>query len=69
MWQKRVENVHYSVFMKIEFKAENIAIRPCQRESRVSALAHPRDEIWSAINTIHLIVIPCAIFVMSAKSN
>ena len=69
MWQSRVENLHYSIFMKIEFKAENIAIGPCLYESRVLAPQYAHAMRYGALNTTPLMVLPRAIFAMSAKSN
>ena len=47
MWQSRTENKHYSISMKIEFKAENITIYRtlCVRISSAGAVVRPRDDI------------------------
>ena len=37
MWHSQIEKEHYSVYMKIDFKAENVILSPCLRESQVLA--------------------------------
>ena len=66
-WQSRVENVHYSVSMKIEFNVENITIGPCLRESQVLALQRAHTMKYGVLTTAPLTVFPRAIFVTSAK--
>ena len=67
MWESGVEKEHYSVFMEIEFKAENIAMGPCLRESRVLAPQRGHAMRYGALNTAPFTVFPRAIFAMSAK--
>ena len=67
MWQSQVENVHYSVPMKIEFNTENDASGHRLQGSRSLAPLCVRVTSYRPQNTAHFGLAAIVIFAASAK--
>ena len=62
MWQSRVENVHYSISMKIGFNTENDASGHHVRGSRLLAPLCMRVTSYRPQNTAHFGLVAILIF-------
>ena len=67
MWQSWVENVHYSISMKIEFNTENDASGHCLRVSRSLAPLRVCATSYRLQNTANFGLAAIVIFAVSAK--
>ena len=67
MWQPQVENVHYSVSMKIEFNAANDASAHCLHGSRSLVQLCMCTMSYRQQNTVHFCIAALVIFSASAK--